>query len=75
VSGVTSFGIFVGLDGIYVEGLVHISELGTDYFHFDAVRHLLRGERTGKAFRLADRVRVRIARVDLETSRIDFVLA
>jgi ribonuclease R len=75
VSGVTSFGVFVGLDGIYVEGLVHISELGTDYFHFDAVRHLLRGERTGKAFRLADRLRVRIARVDLETSRIDFVLA
>jgi ribonuclease R len=74
VSGVTSFGIFVGLDGIYVEGLVHISELGTDYFHFDAVRHSLRGERTGKSFRLADRVRVRIARVDLETSRIDFVL-
>jgi ribonuclease R len=75
VSGVTSFGIFVGLDGIYVEGLVHISELGTDYFHFDAVRHQLRGERTGRIFRLADRVRVRIARVDLETSRIEFVLA
>ncbi|MGA8052397.1 MAG: ribonuclease R [Burkholderiales bacterium] len=75
VSAVTSFGIFVGLDGVFVEGLVHISELGADYFHFDPVRHTLRGERTGKSFRLADRVRVRIARVDLETARIDFVLA
>jgi ribonuclease R len=75
VSAVTSFGIFVGLDGVYVEGLVHISELGTDYFQYDAARHQIRGERTGKSYRLADRVRVRIARVDLETSRIDFVLA
>ena len=75
VSGVTSFGIFVGLDGVYVEGLVHISELGADYFQYDAARHQIRGERTGKSFRLADRVRVRIARVDLATSRIDFVLA
>jgi len=73
VSGVTSFGIFVGLDGVYVEGLVHISELGADYFQYDAARHQIRGERTGKSFRLADRVRVRIARVDLATSRIDFV--
>jgi len=75
VSGVTSFGIFVGLDGVYVEGLVHISELGADYFQYDAARHQIRGERTGKSSRLADRVRVRIARVDLATSRIDFVLA
>ncbi len=75
VSAVTSFGIFVGLDGVYVEGLVHISELGADYFQFDGTRHLIRGERTGRTYRLADRVRVRIARVDLETSRIDFVLA
>jgi ribonuclease R len=75
ISAVTSFGIFVGLDGVYVEGLVHISELGADYFQYDAARHQIRGERTGKSFRLADRVRVRVARVDLETSRIDFVLA
>jgi len=75
VSAVTSFGIFVALDDFYVEGLVHISELGQDYFHFDAAKHQLLGDRTRRSFRLADRVRVRIVRVDLETSRIDFVLA
>jgi ribonuclease R len=75
VSAVTNFGIFVALDDFYVEGLVHISELGQDYFHFDAIRHQLVGDRTRKQFRLADRVRVKIARADLETSRIDFLLA
>jgi ribonuclease R len=75
VSAVTSFGIFVALDDFYVEGLVHISELGQDYFHFDATRHQLLGDRTRKSYRLADRVKVKIIRVDLETSRIDFVLA
>ena len=75
VSAVTSFGIFVALDEFYVEGLVHISELGQDYFHFDATRHQLIGDRTRKQYRLADRVKVRIVRADLETSRIDFVLA
>lgn len=75
ISGVASFGIFVALDGVYVEGMVHVSELGSDYFHFDAAKHQLLGERTAKRYRLADRVRIRIARVDLETSRIDFVLA
>src|SRR6266704_1403172 len=75
VSAVTSFGIFVALDEFYVEGLVHISELGQDYFQFDATRHQLIGDRTRKRFRLADRVKVRIVRADLETSRIDFVLA
>jgi ribonuclease R len=75
VSAVTSFGIFVALDDVYVEGLVHISELGQDYFHFDATKHRLLGDRTRKQFRLADRVKVRIVRVDLDTSRIDFVLA
>jgi ribonuclease R len=75
VSAVTGFGIFVALDDFYVEGLVHISELGQDYFQFDAVRHQLVGDRTRRTFRLADRVRVKIARVDLETSRLDFLLA
>jgi ribonuclease R len=74
VSAVTGFGIFVALDEVYVEGLVHISELGTDYFHFDAARHLLRGERTKRRFRLGDRVGVKLVRVDLEQMRIDFVL-
>jgi len=74
VSGVTSFGVFVALDQVYVEGLVHISELGSDYFHYDAAKHQLLGERTGKRFRLGDRVSVKLVRVDLETSKIDFVL-
>lgn len=74
VSGVTSFGVFVALDQVYVEGLVHISELGPDYFHYDAAKHQLLGERTGRRFRLGDRLSVKLVRVDLETSKIDFVL-
>lgn len=75
ISGVTGFGLFVALDNIYVEGLVHISELPSDYFHFDATKHRLYGERSGMQFRLGDRLRVKLVRVDLETSKIDFVLA
>jgi len=75
IAGVAGFGIFVALDGVHVEGMVHISELGSDYFQYDAARHQLLGERSGRRYRLADRVRVKIARVDLETARIDFVLA
>ncbi len=74
ISGVTGFGLFVALDGIYVEGLVHISELPSDYFHFDAAKHMLLGERSGKRYRLGDRLRVKLVRVDLESSKIDFVL-
>lgn len=74
VSAVTSFGLFVLLDDFYVEGLVHISELGADYFHFDAPRHQLLGERTGQRFRLGDRLQVQLARVDMESNKIDFVL-
>jgi ribonuclease R len=75
VSGVAGFGIFVALDEVYVEGMVHVSELGNDYYHFDASRHQLMGERTRRRFRLGDRVRVRLVRADLETTRLDFVLA
>lgn len=75
ISGVAAFGMFVTLDGMNVDGLVHVSELGRDYFHFDRVRHALVGERSGRVFQLASRVRVRVARVDLETTKIDFVLA
>ncbi len=75
VSGVTSFGLFVTLDGLAIDGLVHITELGRDYFHFDAVRHALVGEHTGVTYQLAARVRVKVARVDMEQSKIDFVLA
>ncbi|MBK5915822.1 ribonuclease R [Rhodocyclus purpureus] len=74
VASATPFGIFVALDRIYVEGLVHVSELGEDYFQFDAVRHQMLGERTGKRYRLGDRLRVKLVRADLETGRIDFVL-
>jgi len=75
VSGVTHFGLFVTLDGLNVDGLVHVTELGDDYFHFDAVHHALNGERTGRRYRLADRIAVKIARVDLEATRIEFVLS
>ena len=75
VTGVTPFGLFVTLDDYFVDGLVHISELGRDYFQFDAARHMLLGERTGKRYRLADRMRVKLVRVDLETRKIDFVPA
>jgi ribonuclease R len=74
ISAVTSFGFFVELDEIYVEGLVHISNLGQDYFHFDPVSHQLRGERTNTVFRLGDSVRVQVVRVDLDEKKIDFEL-
>jgi ribonuclease R len=75
ISSVVPFGIFIALDGVFVEGLVHVSELGQDYFHFDATAHAMVGERSGKRFRLSDRVRVQLARVDMESNRIDFRLA
>jgi ribonuclease R len=74
VTGVTAFGAFILLDDIYAEGLIHVSELGSDYFRFDPVHHSLVGERTGQAYRLADRVKVKVARVDLDRVRIDFTL-
>ena len=74
ISGVAGFGIFVALDQVYVEGMVHVSELGNDYYHFDASRHQLMGERTRRRFRLGDRVRVQLVRADLESTRLDFVL-
>ena len=74
VSAVTSFGIFVLLDGLYVEGLVHITELGSDYFRFDEVRQELRGERSGARYVIGSRVRVQVSRVDLDGRKIDFRL-
>ncbi|HLX29621.1 MAG TPA: ribonuclease R [Casimicrobiaceae bacterium] len=74
ISGVASFGIFVTLDGLDIDGLVHVTELPRDYFHFDVVRHALIGERTGRTFQLAGRVTVKVARVDLERAKIDFTL-
>ena len=75
IMGVTSFGLFVTLDGIHVEGLVHISALGSDYFHYDPAGHRLTGEHSGVVFRLADRVHVRVHRVDLDERKIDLELA
>ena len=72
VTGVTSFGLFVELDESKVSGLVHISQLSNDYYHFDPIRHLLKGERTGLQFRLGDHVRVQVLRASLEDRKIDF---
>src|SRR5258708_1430067 len=74
ISGVTNFGLFVTLDELYVDGLVHISDLGQDYFQFDAAKHVLRGERSGVKYQLASRVRVKVVRVNLEQAKIDFTL-
>jgi len=74
VSAVVPFGLFVALDDVFVEGLVHISDLGNDYFHFDDAHHTLVGERTGERYRLSDRIRVQLVRVNMEASKIDFRL-
>jgi ribonuclease R len=74
VSSVTSFGLFVTLDAMYVEGLVHITELGGEYFRFDETRQELRGERTGIRYALGTKVNVQVSRVDLDGRRIDFRL-
>lgn len=75
ISGVTQFGLFVQLDEMFVEGLVHITELGADYFQFDEARHELRGERSGKRYQLTDKVRVLVSRVDIDARKIDLSLA
>ncbi len=75
ISAVTSFGIFVELDDIYVEGLVHVTSLKNDYYTFDAARHRLVGERSGKVYHLGDKMTVLVARVDLDERKIDFELA
>jgi len=72
VSAATTFGLFVTLDALYVEGLVHITELGGEYFRFDEVRQELRGERTGIRYAIGARVRVQVSRVDLDGRKIDF---
>jgi ribonuclease R len=74
ITSVTSFGLFVELQDIYVEGLVHVTSLKRDYYHFDPVKRSLIGERTNKQFRLTDKVQVRVARVDLDEKKIDFEL-
>ncbi|MDR0280882.1 MAG: ribonuclease R [Paucimonas sp.] len=75
ITAVTGFGLFVELTDIYVEGMVHVSALPGDYYHFDPVHHRLTGERTGRSFRLGDTVEVRVMRVDLEQRKIDFEMS
>jgi ribonuclease R len=74
ISAVTSFGFFVELQSIYVEGLVHIASLRQDYFLFDAASHRLYGERTGVRYRLGDSVKIKVIRVNLDDKKIDFEL-
>jgi ribonuclease R len=74
VSAITSFGLFVTLDALYVEGLVHITELGGEYYRFDEVHQELRGERSGLRYAIGSRLRVQVSRVDLDGRRIDFRL-
>ncbi len=72
ITGVTGFGLFVELRGVFVEGLIHVTSLRNDYYQFDPVGHRLHGERSGQVYRLGDSVRVRVARVDLDERKIDF---
>jgi len=74
VSGVTAFGVFVQLRELFVDGLVHVTGLGDDYFHFDPLRLRLTGQRSGRQFQLGDELRVRVAAVSLESAKIDFEL-
>ncbi len=75
ITSVNSFGIFVELNQIYVDGLVHITALGSDYYRFDPIGHRLNGERSGQVYRLGDSVRVKVAAVNLDDKKIDFILA
>ncbi|MCE8023062.1 ribonuclease R [Billgrantia aerodenitrificans] len=74
IASVTQFGIFVRLDEVYVEGLVHVTSLPSDYYHYEPEKHRLKGERTGMSYRLGDGVTVQVARVDLNDRKIDFAL-
>lgn len=75
ITAATGFGIFVELKDIYVEGLVHVTALPADYYHFDPVHHRLAGERSGRSFRLGDSVAVKVMRVDLDERKIEFELS
>ena len=75
ITSTTSFGLFVELQDIYVEGLVHVTALGNDYYHFDPTRHWLMGERTNKIFRLGDPIQVKVVQVNLDDRKIDFELS
>lgn len=74
ITGVTSFGLFVELEGLGISGLVHVSQLANDYYHFDPGRRMLHGERSGNEYRLGDEVQVQVLRASLEDRKIDFRL-
>ena len=74
VSGVTSFGVFVLLDDVFVEGLVHVNSMTDDYYIFHQGRYMLVGERSRRTFRLGDRLKIQVARVDKEELFIDFII-
>ncbi len=74
IASVTQFGIFVRLDEVYVEGLVHVTSLPSDYYHYEPEKHRLKGERSGMSYRLGDGVTVQVARVDLNDRKTDFAL-
>ena len=73
ISGVTPFGFFVRLDSYDIEGLIHISNLGGDYFVHDDIKHALKGRRTKTTYTLGDPIEVQVSRVDRETRRIDLM--
>jgi ribonuclease R len=74
ISGVTSFGLFIELEGSKVNGLVHVTQLPNDFYHFDPIRKTLTGDRRGKEYRLGDRVSIVVLKASVEDRRIDFRL-
>lgn len=72
ISSVTNFGLFVELKDIYIEGLIHVSQLGDEYFHYDPIKHIMVGEHTRRTYQLGQEVRVKLVRVDMEERKIDF---
>jgi ribonuclease R len=75
ITGVTHFGLFVTLEDLYVEGLIHVTSLGNDYFHCETGGLQMTGERTGMAYRLGDKLQVRVLRVNVDEAKLDFALA
>jgi ribonuclease R len=75
ISSVTNFGLFVQLNELYIEGLIHVTNLDSDFYHFDPVRLRLKGERSGRSFRMGDAIQIIVSRVDLDDRKIDFELA
>ena len=75
VSAVTNFGLFVQLKDLYIEGLIHVTNLNNDFYQFDPIRLRLNGERSGKSFGMGDELKIKVGRVDMDDRKIDFELA